>query len=209
MRTASVVGGFVAVTITVGACNAVGKGPGAKEAGSIRVDPGGVQDRAKAPPPPSTTIQTSLGKGTASVKTANATGDIDRYWVQELDIDGDGTVEQTELIWDDEDKVLFAYAETDVPCTIEGTAVVAVLVAVNGEGNRRERPAGSGFYAVYLDLGECGAGVAGLFGCNFNARGKSTECGAAVIDQGWDILRVGGAAEQPMTPPTTTKKKSK
>ncbi len=197
MHTARAIGIPSTLMLVIGACNAGIKAGGGKGSDpAVHVSPAAVQDRVKAPPPPSTTVQTTLGKGKATVKTTNAVGDIDRFWVQELDIDGDGTVEQTELIWDDEDKTLFAYAETDVPCaSTEGTAVVALIVCVSGEHNRRERPAGSGFYAVYFDAGECGAGAAGLYGCTFNNRGKPTECGAATIDEAVDLLRFAGAAE--------------
>jgi hypothetical protein len=178
------------------ACHAGGKAPGAKASGAkalgVRVSPGHVQARAQVPPPSSTTSQTFIGNGKTSVKTANATDDIDRYWVQKLDIDGDGTAEQAALLWDDEDRVLFAYAETDVPCAGGGTAVVGLLVCVNGQGNLRARPAGSGFYVMYLDAMECGAAVAGLFGCSFNERGEAIECGTAAIDEAGDAIRITG-----------------
>ncbi len=111
-----------------------------------------------------------------------------RPWGERLWSDGDGTLEETELLWDDEDKVLFAYVETDVPCEFGGMAVVAILVGVNGEGNPRGRPAGSGFYAAYSDATECGADEAGLYGCRFDARGDVTAWGEAVMDDAGDAI---------------------
>ncbi len=160
-----------------------------KSAPAAKVNPAEVQAMAKAPAPPANaTKQSSIGKGKAALKTANAPGDTDSYWVMELDIDGDGTVEETSLLWDDEDKILLAYAETDVPCQWGGTAAVSLLVGVNAKGNPRGMPEGSGFYAEYLDATECAAEVAGLYGCKFDARGNATACGAAVLDEATDTV---------------------
>jgi hypothetical protein len=162
-----------------------------KSAPAAKVNPAEVQAMAKAPTPPaSATRQSSIGKGKTAVKSANAPGDTDSYWVMELDIDGDGMVEETSLLWDDEDKVLLAYAETDVPCQWGGTAAVSLLVGVNGKGNTRGMPEGSGFYAVYFDATECAAEAAGLYGCKFDARGNATACGAAVLDEATDTVAI-------------------
>lgn len=187
---------FVALALScaLGACKSGDKASGAKGAAEpgVAVNPKSVQARAKAPPPPNATNRASIGKGRASAQTTNSAGESDLYWVEEIDIDGDGTVEQTELLWDDEDKVLFAYAETDAPCEYGGTAVVALLVGVNGEGNPRGRPAGSGFYAAYLDASECNAGVAGLYGCKFDASGNETDWAGAVVDSAGDSIVFAG-----------------
>jgi hypothetical protein len=47
---------------------------------------------------------------------------------------------------------------------------------------RHGKPAGSGFWVVELDKGECGAQAAGLVGCRFDAHGSATACGAAMVD---------------------------
>lgn len=155
------------------------------------VNPAAVQALAKAPAPPSNaTRQATIGVGKTAIKTANAPGDSDSVWVEEIDVDGDGVVEETRLLWDDEDKVLFAYAETDVPCDMGGTAVAALLIGVNGKGNLRGQPEGSGFYAVYLDATECGAMAAGLFGAKFDARGNVTAFGEVVIDEATDEVTI-------------------
>ena len=160
---------------------------------AAKVNPAAVQALAKAPAPPATaTQQTSIGKGKAAIKTASSAGETDSSWVESIDIDGDGdgVVEQTTLLWDDEDKVLFAFADTDVPCEMGGTAVVSILIGVNGNGNPRGRPAGSGFYAVYFDATECGAMTAGLFGAKFDARGRVTAAGAVLVDEATDDVTV-------------------
>ncbi len=170
---------------------ASGATSGSAKAPSTQVNPAAVQALAKAPAPPSSaTRQAAIGQGKTAIRTTNAAGDSDSVWVEEIDIDGDGVVEQTSLLWDDEDKVLFAYAETDVPCDMGGTAVAALLIGVNGKGNLRGRPEGSGFYAVYLDATECGARAAGLFGAKFDARGYVTAAGEVVINEATDEITI-------------------
>jgi hypothetical protein len=137
--------------------------------------------KGKAPDPPSGAKKTNtIGKGKLAVKTDNASADTDSFWVEELDINGDGKPEETDLLYDDEDKVLYLYAETNFSCadgTGEGSG--AMLMAINGQGNRRNRPAGSGWYLAELDAGECAAQTAALWGCRFDANGNRTECGLA------------------------------
>jgi len=125
---------------------------------------------------------TTVGKGKVVVTTANAAGDSDSFWVEEIDIDGDGNVERTDLLWDDEDKVLYLYADGTFTCTKGGTGEGGMLIALYGQGNPRKKPAGSGWYVVELDKLECAAQAADLFGCRFDAQGNPTACGAALID---------------------------
>lgn len=181
----------LALAALVGACKS-DKGSAEMAAPSVAVSPKSVQARAKTPPPATATQKSSIGTGKTAVKTANAPGDTDSYWVERIDIDGDGDMEETQLLWDDEDKVLFAYAEVDVTSD-DGAASVAMLVGVNGEGNPRGRPAGSGFFAVYFDVGECGAEVAGVYGCRFDAKGKVTEWAGAAVDSAGDTIIVAGS----------------
>ena len=177
----------ISAALVIGACESSDKG-GANSGAGVKTNPAAVQARAKQPPPANAAQKSSIGSGSASVMTANTPGDTDSFWIQELDIDGDGTVEQVQLLWDDEDKVLFAYAETDVPCANGGTAVVAVLVGVNGQGNPRGRAAGSGFYAITLDAMECDAAAAGLYGCTFDAAGNESAWALVVVDSMGDEI---------------------
>jgi hypothetical protein len=199
MKTARFLTTMAATACLAGAVPAAGQNtgaqpgatPGAKATGSgptAQVNPKQVQARVKTPPPATATQGTSIGKGKAMVKTDNSTGDTDSIWTERIDIDGDGTVEDTQFLWDDDDKILFAYAETDVPCKGGGQANVAVLVGVNGEGNPRGRAAGSGFYAAEFDALECGAATAGLYGCRFDAKGNVTEWVAASLDAANDTV---------------------
>jgi len=158
--------------------------------------PAAVAAKADAPTPPAkATKKTSVGKGKAAVNTANSPDDTDSFWVEQIDIDGDGTAEQTDVLWDDEDKVLYLYAEGDFSCQGGGTGTGDMLIAINGKGNSRGRPAGSGWYLVTLDEGECHAKVAGTYGCKFDAKGNVTACGAAVADEKNDELVITTATE--------------
>ena len=157
--------------------------------------PATVAAKANAPTPPAkATKKASIGKGKATAKTANGADDSDSFWVEEIDIDGDGNVESTDVIWDDEDKVLFLYAEGDFACSGGGVGSGDMLIAVNGQGNPRGRPAGSGWYVVTLDDGECKAKAAGAFGCKFDAAGIETACGAVAIDEKNDDVVVATAS---------------
>lgn len=68
-------------------------------------------------------------------------------------------------------------------CKNGGTATAELLVATNGVGNPRNRPAGSGFWLADLDKGECGAQAAALWACKFDASGNETACGVATLDE--------------------------
>lgn len=181
----------LAMGLSLGACQS-GEKSSASGVPAAKVSPTALQAQAQLPPPPTATQKASIGNGAVAVNTANTPGDTDSFWVQQIDIDGDGDMEQTQLLWDDEDKVLFAYAETDVACAYGGTATVAILAAVNGKGNPRGRPAGSGFYAIYFDGTECGADAASVYGCTFNAAGITTAWAAVMVDsEGDEIDAVG------------------
>jgi hypothetical protein len=147
------------------------------------VKPAAVSKRAAAAPPASATKAKSVGKVAAKASTANSATDDDSFWVEQLDIDGDGNVDDSNLVWDDEDKVLFAYSDGTFTCKNGATGTGELLVATNGAGNPRKRPAGSGFWVAAVDKGECGAQVAGLFGCRFDETGSETACGLVTVDE--------------------------
>ena len=152
--------------------------------------------KANNPAPPANAQQkTSAGKGSASIGTKNAPTDTDSFWVESIDVDGNGDVETADLLWDDEDKVLLIYYEDDFTCNNGATGSGAILMGINGADNPRKRPAGSGFYLVSLDEGECGAQEAGLWGCKFDANGNATACGTAVLDEKNDDLVIVTASE--------------
>src|SRR5262245_53745178 len=183
--------GVLCVTSLCSACASTPTTPAIAKSAGVKVNPAAVQALAAAPnPPANATKRTFIGKDEAAVRTSSAAGDTDSYWVVEIDIDGDGIAEQTGLLWDDEDKVLFAYSDTDAPCISGGMAVVSILVGVYGKDNSHRMPEGSGFYAVYLDATECGIDATGLYGCKFDASGTVTACGEAVVDEAGDTLTI-------------------
>jgi len=152
--------------------------------------------KANNPAPPANAQQkTSAGKGSASIGTKNAPTDTDSFWVESIDVDGNGDVETADLLWDDEDKVLLIYYEDDFTCKNGAVGSGAILMGINGADNPRKRPAGSGFYIVSLDEGECGAEEAGLWGCKFDANGNATACGVAVLDEKNDDLVIVTVSE--------------
>ena len=163
----------------------------------VVVKPGaGIIGKADAPQPPANATKTTkAGKGATTVNTANSADDTDSAWIETLDIDGDGTPEVTDIVWDDEVKVLYLHAGDQFPCKNGGSGAGDLLIAINGKGNPRGRPAGSGFFVVSLDKGECGAQAAGLYGCRFDAKGNATACGVATIDDKNDEITIVTVSE--------------
>jgi hypothetical protein len=156
-----------------------------------------VINKAENPAPPADAQQkTSIGKDGMTVNTANSPDDTDSFWIQQIDIDGDGTAESANLIWDDEDKILYFYYEGAFKCRNGETGSGAALIGVNGKDNPRQKPAGSGFFAVSLDKDECGAEEAGLWGCRFDAGGNPTACGTVAIDDKYDDIIIMTASER-------------
>ena len=159
------------------------------------VKPAAVQKKAGAPPPATATKAKSVGKTAIKVSTANSATDDDSFWIEATDIDGDGNVEDANYVWDDEDKVLFTYADGTFTCANGGTGAGELLVAVVAAGNTWNRPAGSGFWLAAVDKGECAAQAAGLVGCKFDATGNATACGIATLDEKTDDLVIVAAAK--------------
>jgi hypothetical protein len=151
---------------------------------NVKVSPALVAKASDPKPPANAGQKTSIGKGKTTVNTSNGAGDNDSFWVEQIDVDGDGDVEAAALLWDDEDKVLYVYDENDsLVCADGAPATADLLIAINGEGNPRQRPAGSGFYVVSLDATECKAKVAEAYGCRFGATGKPIACGVVEVDE--------------------------
>ena len=145
--------------------------------------------KAKAPSPPATaTKKTTIGKNGTQLNTADKPQDDDMFWEESIDVNGDGTVDETDLLWDDEDSTLFLAESGPFKCKSGGTGTGDLIVALYGQGNTAGYPAGSGWYAVDLDAGECGARAEGLYGCRFDAKGNPTACGVAVIDDARDDI---------------------
>lgn len=158
------------------------------------VNPAAVVKRSGSPPPANAKTTTTAGNHKVKVSTANSAGDTDSFWIEKLDIDGDGDVEDSNLVWDDEDKVLFAYGVGAFACRNGGTATADLLVAVYAAGNTGKKPVGSGFWVADLDKGECGVQAAATWGCKFDATGTPTVCGVATLDEKHDDLVIVTAA---------------
>jgi len=146
------------------------------------VTPAAIAKVAAMVPPASATKTKSVGTGGVQVSTANTASEDDSTWIEEIDVDGDGNVEDTSFVWDDEDKVIFAYTDGTFTCRNGATGSGAMIIAVNAAGNSRKRPAGSGFWAVEVDKSECGSQTAGIAGCRFDASGNPTSCGMVTVD---------------------------
>jgi hypothetical protein len=159
------------------------------------VKPTAVVKKAGSAAPAGAKTTTTAGANKAKVSTANSAADTDSFWIEKLDVDGDGDAEDSNLIWDDEDGVLFSYTVGAFACKGGGTATAELLVAVNAAGNPRKRPAGSGFWVADLDAGECGAKAAALWGCKFDASGNETACGVAALDEKNDELTIVTASK--------------
>ncbi len=160
----------------------------------VKVNPPAAVRNNTAPKPPASATQSkSVGKGKVAANTANSAADNDSMWVEKVDLDGDGSVDETSMLWDDEDKVLYLYKEGTFTCANGGTGSGGMLVAIYGKGNSRNKPAGSGWWAVEVDKDECAANAAGVYGCKFDASGASTACGMAVVDDKNDDLTIAAA----------------
>ena len=111
----------------------------------VKVNPPAALKSKAGHPPANAGKGTSIGKGMASTTTANAPGDTDSVWAEKIDVDGDGKVDDTQFLWDDEDKVLYFSKNGTFTCANGGTGSGGILVAVYGEGNpyaKRPIPAG-------------------------------------------------------------------
>ena len=74
--------------------------------------------------------KTSIGSDSTTIGTGNSPTDTDSYWVESIDVDGNGDIETVNLLWDDEDKVLYLHDELDVACALTDGALVAVISRV-------------------------------------------------------------------------------
>ena len=167
---------------------------GAQVGAEVKISPA-VMAKAKAPTAPANAQQkTSTGKANATIGTKNSPTDTDSYWTETIDIDGNGDVETTDFLWDDEDKVLYLAYEDDFTCKNGAPGAGAILIGLNATGNARKRPVGSGFYVVQLDKSECGSQTDSIWGCKFDASGNPTACGVAIVDEKNDDIVIASAS---------------
>lgn len=173
------------IALAVSACATGSKTQSASQAPADIQVPASVRAMATAPQPPANATKGSgIGKGGLATSTADGAGDMDFVWAQEIDITGDGQVENTQFLWDDEDKILYLSAAATFACgDTSGEGAGGLLIALEATGNTDKEPVGSGTWAVELDASECQAQAAGIYGCEFDADGNPTECGAAELDE--------------------------
>jgi hypothetical protein len=147
-------------------------------------------------PPANAGTSTTAGKGRLALNRANQ----GYVWMQEVDYNADGTVENIEYFYDPVEKMTYHYVEGDFTCAA-GTSrgYGGMLIAVYNNGNKLRKPAGSGWYVAELDKGECNAQAAALWGCRFDANGNVTVCGivAAQIQDDIEIVRQTGSSGTP------------
>ncbi len=190
---------FIIAGLALAATPIVSKAQAADSTSSlmkIKIPPALIAKADDPKPPANASQKTSVGKGKTAANTANSPADTDSFWVEQIDVDGDGDVEAAGLLWDDEDKVLYVYDENDSLVCADGSPATAdLLIAINGKGNARNRPAGSGFYIVSLDASECKAEVAEAYGCKFDAKGNPTACGVAEVDDKNDDIIIATASK--------------
>jgi hypothetical protein len=166
---------FVIVLLAGGA---VGLAQTQNSSAGLQVNPGQVQKKAGMPPPAGTTKTSSVGQNVKMATPGNSDS-----WAEQIDVDGNGAAEQTNLVWDGTDKVLLSNSSGTFTCNNGSTGTGELLVAVNGAGNKWGRPVGSGFWVASMDKGQCGIPAGTTWGCKFDASGTATACGVATIDQ--------------------------
>jgi hypothetical protein len=109
-----------------------------------KVNAAEVAMRASSPPPPYASQARIVGSNRV---TASRNHDVS-VWAEQIDIDGDGSVDDATFAYDEPNKILFASKSGPFKCKGGGAAGRGdMLIAVNLAGNLRRRPAGSGFWA--------------------------------------------------------------
>ena len=178
------IGALAAATVAVVTHAALLVGP--------KVNAAEVATRASTPPPPYASQARVVGNNRV---TASRNHDV-TVWAEQIDIDGDGTIDDATFAYDEPNKILFASKSGAFKCKGGGARGSGdMLIAVNLAGNLRRRPAGSGFWAASVDEDECGAPFAGIFGCRFDSDGVDTRCGLVHVDSKIDDIMIITAAK--------------
>jgi hypothetical protein len=120
-----------------------------------------------------------IGEGKMTVTTTDSNND---FWVEQMDVTGNGTPTDTQMLWDNTNKMLYMYAPQMMTCKDGSPADTNLLVAVYGTGNAENRPVGSGWWTSGLNENQCGMKSEALYGCKFDQNGKNTQCGVADLN---------------------------
>ena len=91
--------------------------------------------RATTPAPganaKNTAQKASVGKGATSVKASQPSS----FWTEELDVDDDGTVENSQYLYDAKRGVLYTYREDDFACPNGNPESGSILMVLYAKGN--------------------------------------------------------------------------
>lgn len=107
-----------------------------------------------------------------------------------VDLDGDGTEEDTQFLFDRQRGILYTYKLDNYQCANGSSQNGNVLMGIYTQGNTAGKPSGSRWFVVSVTAGQCGEKKAGLFGCRFDASGKPTTCGTAKVKEDSGELEV-------------------
>ncbi len=142
-----------------------------------------VKAKAMSPRPSSSareqTKKGDIGEGRVAVTTTDANND---FWVEQIDVTGNGRPTDTQMLWDETDKMLYMYTPQMMACRDGSSTDTNLLVAVYGTGNTERRPVGSGWWTSGLNQNECGMKSEALYGCKFDQNGNNTQCGVAELN---------------------------
>jgi hypothetical protein len=100
-------------------------------------------------------------------------------WEETADVDSSGTTETVTMLWDETNKVFYAFTRDPIRLAGGSMADQGLMVAQFGEGNTQTRVPGSGWYAYVTSRDTTSAGdITGtLFGCRFDNNGMEQACG--------------------------------
>jgi hypothetical protein len=140
---------------------------------------------ANRQPSPGATMAKTLGTGALNVTLSEG----GQSWYSVADVDSNGTEEKIGFMWNAKDKIMYAYTQDPVTLSDGTVADKGVLITQFGEGNTRNRAAGSGWYAYALESDTTATGASGtVYGCTFDQTGVILDCGTGTFERdGGDI----------------------
>jgi len=123
---------------------------------------------------------------TATPATAPSANRIDEFenatgWPAATDLSGVRELVGATVVMDSWHKIRYLHGARPFNCKDGTKANAEMMIAVHEEGNTLGKPVGSGWYVAELEAGVCGVSRASQYGCQFDAVGRLTECGAAAF----------------------------
>jgi len=152
--------------------------------GPVSFQPGAdLLNRAVSPAPGSGATNQSkkaaIGRGNTMIDSGDPKSS---FWSEPADLESNGTVAQADMLWDASAKIFYAFAHTTLRCSHGKSTEGDILIGIYGKKNFLGKAAGSGWWVVDLQNGQCQAPLAGLYGCKFDNRGRTLACGRAELD---------------------------